>query len=275
MADRVALLDTLAGPDGAAHTITHIGTHDELLATVPRYRYLLAADDELDDGCEPQPDWGSRRRACPPWTTPSEGPRGADGRAPARRVRVLRGRRPVTAGTGRSAGQTGGWRGDWTSRPAICRSTRRALRRRDALQLLGALLRPYRYAVAGPRGGRGRGKRCPPCHSAARQTGGSTTPSRRCCPAPPANSSWWWPSCAGLVALQAISRMASTRLGPDRTAHAAGTAPPAVPSYRPSGHRVSMTATPPVGWSAGRPTMSEAHPGNAWKAASTVWSPRC
>ncbi|MFN8071998.1 MAG: ABC transporter ATP-binding protein [Mycobacterium sp.] len=57
LADRVALLDTLAGPDGAAHTITHIGTHDELLATVPRYRYLLAADDELDDGCEPQPDW--------------------------------------------------------------------------------------------------------------------------------------------------------------------------------------------------------------------------
>jgi serine protease Do/serine protease DegQ len=30
---------------------------DELLAGVPRYRYLLAADDELDDGCEPQPVW--------------------------------------------------------------------------------------------------------------------------------------------------------------------------------------------------------------------------
>ena len=24
---------------------------------MPRYRYLLAADDELDDGCEPRPDW--------------------------------------------------------------------------------------------------------------------------------------------------------------------------------------------------------------------------
>ena len=49
LADKVALLDQ--------GTITHVGTHAELLATVPRYRYLLAADDELDDGCEPQPDW--------------------------------------------------------------------------------------------------------------------------------------------------------------------------------------------------------------------------
>ena len=63
LADRVALLDTLDG--SGAHTITHVGTHDELLAGVPRYRDLLAADDELDDGCEPQPDWESedgRRR---------------------------------------------------------------------------------------------------------------------------------------------------------------------------------------------------------------------
>ncbi len=50
LADRVALL-------GRTATITHVGTHAELLATVPRYRYLLAADDELDDGCEPQPAW--------------------------------------------------------------------------------------------------------------------------------------------------------------------------------------------------------------------------
>ena len=41
LADRVALLDN--------GTITHVGTHSELLATVPQYRYLLAADDELDD----------------------------------------------------------------------------------------------------------------------------------------------------------------------------------------------------------------------------------
>lgn len=53
LADRVALLDTV---DGAA-TVTHIGTHDQLLAGVPRYRYLLAAEDELDDGCEPRPCW--------------------------------------------------------------------------------------------------------------------------------------------------------------------------------------------------------------------------
>ena len=61
LADKVALLDTVDG----AGTITHLGTHDELLATVPRYRYLLAADDELDDGCEPQPGWeddSARRR---------------------------------------------------------------------------------------------------------------------------------------------------------------------------------------------------------------------
>jgi ATP-binding cassette subfamily B protein len=44
LADRVALLQ-----DG---TITHIGTHAQLLATVPQYRYLLAADDELNDGAE-------------------------------------------------------------------------------------------------------------------------------------------------------------------------------------------------------------------------------
>jgi ATP-binding cassette, subfamily B, bacterial len=49
LADRVALLD--------GGTITHIGTHAELLATVPQYRYLLAADDELDDGCERACDW--------------------------------------------------------------------------------------------------------------------------------------------------------------------------------------------------------------------------
>ncbi|MGO4446670.1 ABC transporter ATP-binding protein [Mycobacterium sp. 2YAF39] len=49
LADKVALLD--------GGTITHIGTHAELLATVPQYRYLLAADDELDDGCERACDW--------------------------------------------------------------------------------------------------------------------------------------------------------------------------------------------------------------------------
>lgn len=62
LADRVALLDTV---DGGVHTITHIGTHEQLLAEVPRYRSLLAAEDELDDGCEPRPVWtddDARRR---------------------------------------------------------------------------------------------------------------------------------------------------------------------------------------------------------------------
>ncbi|EJZ08837.1 ABC transporter ATP-binding protein [Mycolicibacterium vaccae] len=49
LADRVALLQ-----DG---TITHTGTHAELLARVPAYRYLLAADDELDDGSERECAW--------------------------------------------------------------------------------------------------------------------------------------------------------------------------------------------------------------------------
>ena len=53
LADKVALLDTIDG----VGTITHIGTHEELLARVPRYRYLLAADDELNDGSEPRPEW--------------------------------------------------------------------------------------------------------------------------------------------------------------------------------------------------------------------------
>ncbi|NBP84557.1 MAG: ABC transporter ATP-binding protein [Mycobacteriaceae bacterium] len=61
LADKVALVDVVDG----AGTITAVGTHEELLATVPRYRYLLAADDEIDDGCEPRPDWegdGDRAR---------------------------------------------------------------------------------------------------------------------------------------------------------------------------------------------------------------------
>lgn len=49
LADRVALLQN--------GTVTHVGTHAELLAGVPEYRYLLAADDELDDGCERECDW--------------------------------------------------------------------------------------------------------------------------------------------------------------------------------------------------------------------------
>jgi ATP-binding cassette, subfamily B, bacterial len=58
LADKVALLDRV----GQTATITHIGTHADLLARVPRYRYLLAADDEelddfLDDGVERSCAW--------------------------------------------------------------------------------------------------------------------------------------------------------------------------------------------------------------------------
>jgi ATP-binding cassette subfamily B protein len=53
LADKVALLEK--GPSGA--TITHVGTHAELLADVPQYRYLLAADDELADGAEHACAW--------------------------------------------------------------------------------------------------------------------------------------------------------------------------------------------------------------------------
>uniref|UniRef100_A0A5Q5CM56 Mycobactin import ATP-binding/permease protein IrtB n=1 Tax=Mycobacterium sp. (strain JLS) TaxID=164757 RepID=A0A5Q5CM56_MYCSJ len=49
LADKVALLEN--------GTVTHVGTHAELLADVPQYRYLLAADDELDDGAERAADW--------------------------------------------------------------------------------------------------------------------------------------------------------------------------------------------------------------------------
>lgn len=49
LADRVALLQ-----DG---TITHVGTHTQLLDEVPEYRNLLAASDELDEDLEPVPTW--------------------------------------------------------------------------------------------------------------------------------------------------------------------------------------------------------------------------
>ena len=49
LADKVALLQH--------GTITHIGTHAQLLTNVPQYRYLLAADDELDDRAERSCAW--------------------------------------------------------------------------------------------------------------------------------------------------------------------------------------------------------------------------
>ncbi|WP_372512480.1 ABC transporter ATP-binding protein [Mycobacterium yunnanensis] len=54
LADRVALLERVPG-EGA--TVTRVGTHAELLATAPAYRYLLAADDDLDEDLERECDW--------------------------------------------------------------------------------------------------------------------------------------------------------------------------------------------------------------------------
>ncbi|GAB7068341.1 ABC transporter ATP-binding protein [Mycolicibacterium hodleri] len=54
LADRVALLQRV---EGSGATITRVGTHAELLATAPEYRYLLAADDELDENLERDCDW--------------------------------------------------------------------------------------------------------------------------------------------------------------------------------------------------------------------------
>jgi ATP-binding cassette subfamily B protein len=54
LADKVALLHRV---DSSGATITHVGTHAEMLARVPQYRYLLAADDELDDGAERSCAW--------------------------------------------------------------------------------------------------------------------------------------------------------------------------------------------------------------------------
>ena len=53
LASKVALLDWA---DGYA-TITHMGMHAELLVWVPRYRSLLAADDQLHDGSRPVYLW--------------------------------------------------------------------------------------------------------------------------------------------------------------------------------------------------------------------------
>lgn len=53
LADKVALLDRTEGHG----TITHVGTHAELLARVPQYRYLLAAEYDLDDRGEHGSTW--------------------------------------------------------------------------------------------------------------------------------------------------------------------------------------------------------------------------
>ncbi|HEY7054433.1 MAG TPA: ABC transporter ATP-binding protein [Mycobacterium sp.] len=64
LADKVALL--------ANGTITHVGTHAELLADVPEYRYLLAADDELDDAAERSCAWEDDEKRKRLWAAQAE-----------------------------------------------------------------------------------------------------------------------------------------------------------------------------------------------------------
>jgi ATP-binding cassette subfamily B protein len=78
LADRVALLEVDHGDGPGFGTITHVGTHAQLLTTVPQYRNLLAADEELEDGTEPTPAWeaddvvaaGPRARGTTPLAEP-------------------------------------------------------------------------------------------------------------------------------------------------------------------------------------------------------------
>ena len=93
LADRVALLQ-----DG---TITHVGDHRELLATVPAYRELLAADAEADELEVPRHERRGQARAT-----------AAGRRAPADRQDVARRRRrrhadELTAGDLRAAAPAG------------------------------------------------------------------------------------------------------------------------------------------------------------------------
>ena len=121
-------------------TITHIGTHAELLATVPQYRYLLAADDELDDGAERACDWQEdedRNRLEVAY----------DEQEALERERVER-QEFVTSEAERPMTTTE-WRGkfdeDQTDDLPIDENLPR---RREARALLGSLLRPYSRTVA-------------------------------------------------------------------------------------------------------------------------------
>jgi ATP-binding cassette, subfamily B, bacterial len=58
LADKVALLSRT----DRGGTILHVGTHAGLLATVPQYRYLLAADDELEEDLERECAWEDDER---------------------------------------------------------------------------------------------------------------------------------------------------------------------------------------------------------------------
>ena len=148
LADRVALLE-----DG---TITHIGTHAELLATVPQYRYLLAADDELDDGASAACAWQDDEDRSRLGQAYEEQEAAARSERAGRPLRDVGGRGPMTAAdttpvdvpedpTSRSTD----WRGRFDEQRDDDLPIDETLpRRREARALLGSLLRPYRWTVA-------------------------------------------------------------------------------------------------------------------------------
>ena len=117
------------------------------------YRYLLAADDELDDGAERDCDW-------------------EDDDEPAERLRRRTATRPRRTRLGREVERAMTRRTDWRGRFDENADDDLPIdetlpRRREARALLGSLLRPYRVTVAAAGHRRRGGKRCAAVGSAA------------------------------------------------------------------------------------------------------------
>ena len=150
LADRVAMLY-----DG---TITHVGTHAELLATVPEYRELLSADDECDDAersCAWEEDEHRNRllqdREEQDALNRSRVPFDRDGRryvttGPKADDRHRRHCIDVPEDPDRQP--TERWRGRFDEQGDDLPIDESLSRRREARALLGRLLRPYRLTVA-------------------------------------------------------------------------------------------------------------------------------
>ena len=177
LADKVALLEN--------GTITHVGTHAELLARVPQYRYLLAADDELDDDAERSCAWedDEERSGCARYirsARPPTPPARPTVRAPSPRLR------PTADDRNRHAADRGprrpdDWRGAVASRTARRRPPidETVPRRREARALLGYAAAAVPACGRVARHCRGGGKRCAPFGSADWCSAASTTASRR------------------------------------------------------------------------------------------------
>ena len=245
LADRVALLE-----DG---TITHVGTHADLLATVPEYRYLLAADDELDDTAERSCAWQDDERAQAARATPTRNekppmpPALSAASSPRRSSADDRHRHSACRATGRRV-----------ARPVRRGPRRRPASRREPAATSRSPRAAGLSAAAVPLGGRvprrrgGRGERCAPVGSATgparhrprhpadrrRRIGAHTDADRRCAAA----VSCWCRRSAGSSSCGAPG--GSGR----RCCSSCGAGCSATSSDSTSR---STTATPRVGWSAG------------------------